>query len=179
MEENNKKDQNRQNKSSIDYASLVSSAVGAVAGVAGASSIQSAMAAGTVEPDPLPDPGPRPTPNPKPDPEPKPEPEPIVTVDENVTVVYSETVDMGGGHMADIAIGVTPEGNEVAFVDVDQDGIIDFKMSDFDNNGEITENEVIDVQAQNILMEDLMQQAEELAQLPDYNPTANVDDFLA
>ena len=173
MEENNKKDQNRQNKSSIDYASLVSSAVGAVAGVVGASSIQSAMAADTVEPDSLPDPGPRPTPNPKP------EPEPIVTVDENVTVVYSETVDMGGGHMADIAIGVTPEGNEVAFVDVDQDGIIDFKMSDFDNNGEISENEVIDVQAQNILMEDLMQQAEELAQLPDYNPTANVDDFLA
>lgn len=179
MEENNNKDLNRQSKS-IDYASLVSSAVGAVAGVVGANSVQSAIAANVVNPEPEPEPAPvPPRPNPAPAPEPKPEPEPIVTVEENVTVVYKETVDMGGGQMADIAIGVTPEGNEVAFIDADQDGVIDFKMEDINHDGEISENEVIDVQAQNIHMDDLMHQAEEIAQLPDYNPNANVDEFLA
>ena len=180
MEENKTKDLNRQNKS-IDYASLASSAVGAVVGVVGAASIQSAMAADVAHPetDPATTPS-RTTSGPKQD---KPTEDVTevteVTVDDNVTVVYNETVNMGDGQMADIAIGVTPEGNEVAFIDVDQDGIIDFKIEDLNQDGEITGEEVIDVQAQNILMEDLVHQAQEIAQLPDYNPEANVDDFLA
>lgn len=176
MEENKNKNLNRQDKS-IDYASLVSSAMGAVAGVVGANAVQSAIAAPfIVGPTPEPNPTPAPTPH---RPTPTPKPEPIVTVDENVTVVYKETVDMGNGQMADIAIGVTPQGSEVAYVDADRDGIIDFRMEDSDHDGNISENEVIDVQAQNIHMDDLMHQAEVIAQLPDYNPDANVDEFLA
>lgn len=173
MEENKNKNLNRQDKS-IDYASLVSSAVGAVAGVVGANAVQSATAAPVIDPEPEPTPAPtphRPTPAPK--------PEPTVTVDDNVTIVYKETIDMGNGQMADIAIGVTPQGSEVDYIDVDRDGIIDFRVEDSNHDGNISENEVIDVQTQNIHMDDLMHQAEVIAQLPDYNPDANVDEFLA
>lgn len=51
--------------------------------------------------------------------------------------------------------GMTVDGQEVVLVDVDNDETFDVAATDADNNGQITDNEVVDISGENVTVNDL------------------------
>lgn len=90
----------------------------------------------TPEPDPEPDPEPEPFPYPEPDPEPDP--------DTEVEVLSFQRVTLGDGSQADMAI-VSINGQEAALVDMNLDGWADAMMADINEDGDISDNEVVPI----------------------------------
>ncbi len=89
--------------------------------------------------------------------------------------------------------GVAIDGQEVVFVDVDDDHTFDLAISDLNHDGELQDDEIFDLSDQNLTVEDLVDSANpnddmmgfnELddtmyASNPDYVDDADVSDFLA
>ena len=146
------------------------------------------------EPEPAPEPTPAPVPVPEPEPIPEPEPvptpEPVPAPEPEVQVVGYETVDNVDGTQSDVAylmVNNTP----VAIVDIDQDGLADAMLADSNMNGQLEDNEIVDISNENIAMSPLQDLAEEAdsagtddyyadnTNLPDYTNDADVTDYIA
>lgn len=141
-------------------------------------------------PEPTPAPVPVPEPEPIPEPEPVPTPEPVPAPEPEVQVVGYETVDNVDGTQSDVAymmVNNTP----VAIVDIDQDGLADAMLADSNMNGQLEDNEIVDISNENIAMSPLQDLAEEAdsagtddyyadnTNLPDYTNDADVTDYIA
>lgn len=136
-----------------------------------------------------------PTPNPTPDPQPTPTPgndgEP------EVTVLGSEVVTAEDGSQAEVA-AVSADGQTVVIADTTMDGYANIAATDVNGNGQIDDNEIVDVTGQGISMQPFRDGSEMVdtnqpvddttvqpdntlasADEPDYINDGNVDDFMA
>lgn len=75
-----------------------------------------------------------------------------VTEDVEVSIIgYGET-DINEDGISEYSVAVDVDGQEVLFVDIDDDYQAEVAISDFDGDGAISENDVIDVSGQNIML---------------------------
>ncbi|MEE0337124.1 MAG: hypothetical protein U0I89_07530 [Prevotella sp.] len=141
------------------------------------------------EPDPIPDP--EPNPEPEPDPTPGPNVMPASTLSPDVQVLDYQTITGADGQQMDAAL-VNISGNQALIVDADRDGVADALVADANNNGQIDNDEVVDISMHQLSMSELQAAANPdpvadpdpnvMAQNTynsDYENNANVDDYLA
>lgn len=178
-----------------EVATGLSSSVGATIGMIIGSAISAEVNAMEVpEPTPVPTPNPapsKPEPSkpepvkpepPKPEPvkpePPKPEPQP----EPEVEVLGYETIQNNDGSLMDVAL-VRVDGQEVAFIDGDMDGMADVYVLDMNGNGTLEEEEFIPIRDQSLAMAPLREavygQEPLVVQDDDYINNADVDDFMA
>lgn len=121
----------------------------------------------------------------KPDPV-APEP-PLVTPEpidgDEIQVLSYDTITDNDGNEMDVAV-VSASGQEIIIADVDQDGTADLMASDLNSNGQLEENEIVDVSEDNIDMQPLEEAANAnnmIAQTDDidYINNADVNDYMA
>lgn len=171
-----------------DVAASLSSAVGATIGMIIGNAVSAEVNASEVLVPPTPGQTPVKPDPPKPEPikpEPvkpePPKPEPPQREPEIEVITY-ETMTNEDGSQMDVAI-VSVDGQRVAFIDGNMDGIADVYVMDANGNGALEESEFIPLEEQNLTMA-LLQEAVDmgdsmLAQNDDYVNDADVDDFMA
>ena len=176
-----------------DVAASLSSAVGATIGMIIGNAVSAEVNASEVPVPPAPGQTPVKPDPPKPEPikpepvkpEPSkpepPKPEPPQREPEIEVMTY-ETVTNEDGSQMDVAI-VSVDGQRVAFIDGNMDGIADVYVMDANGNGALEDNEIIPLENQNLSMVPLREAADMgdvmLAQNDDYVNDADVDDFMA
>lgn len=146
-----------------------------------------------IAPDPIPAPGTDPLPVPDPDPEPTPGPNvmPASTLSPDVQVLDYQTITGADGQQMDAAL-VNISGNHALIVDADRDGVADALVADANNNGQIDNDEVVDISMHQLSMSELQAAANpdpvadpdpnvmaQNAYNSDYENNANVDDYMA
>ena len=146
-----------------------------------------------IAPEPIPEPDPIPAPGPDPDPEPTPDPNvmPASTLSPDVQVLDYQTITGADGQQMDAAL-VNISGNQALIVDADRDGVADALVADANNNGQIDNDEVVDISMHQLSMSDLQAAANpdpvadpdpnvmaQNAYNSDYENNANVDDYMA
>lgn len=146
-----------------------------------------------IAPDPIPAPGTDPLPVPDPDPEPTPGPNvmPASTLSPDVQVLDYQTITGADGQQMDAAL-VNISGNQALIVDADRDGVADALVADANNNGQIDNDEVVDISIHQLSMSELQAAANpdpvadpdpnvmaQNAYNSDYENNANVDDYMA
>lgn len=146
-----------------------------------------------IAPDPIPAPGTDPLPVPDPDPEPTPGPNvmPASTLSPDVQVLDYQTITGADGQQMDAAL-VNISGNQALIVDADRDGVADALVADANNNGQIDNDEVVDISMHQLSMSELQAAANpetvadpdpnvmaQNAYNSDYENNANVDDYMA
>lgn len=146
-----------------------------------------------IAPEPIPDPDPIPAPGPDPDPEPTPGPNvmPASTLSPDVQVLDYQTITGADGQQMDAAL-VNISGNQALIVDADRDGVADALVADANNNGQIDNDEVVDISMHQLSMSELQAAANhetvadpdpnvmaQNAYNSDYENNANVDDYMA
>lgn len=144
-----------------------------------------------IAPEPIPAPGTDPLPVPDPDPEPTPGPNvmPASTLSPDVQVLDYQTITGADGQQMDAAL-VNISGNQALIVDADRDGVADALVADANNNGQIDNDEVVDISMHQLSMSDLQAAANpdpaadpnvmaQNAYNSDYENNANVDDYMA
>ena len=146
-----------------------------------------------IAPDPIPAPGTDPLPVPDPDPEPTPSPNvmPASTSSPDVQVLDYQTITGADGQQMDAAL-VNISGNQALIVDADRDGVADALVADANNNGQIDNDEVVDISMHQLSMSELQAAANhetvadpdpnvmaQNAYNSDYENNANVDDYMA
>lgn len=142
-------------------------------------------------PDPTPESDPIPAPGPDPDPEPTPGPNvmPASTLSPDVQVLDYQTITGADGQQMDAAL-VNISGNQALIVDADRDGVADALVADANNNGQIDNDEVVDISMHQLSMSELQAAANpdpaadpnvmaQNAYNSDYENNANVDDYMA
>jgi hypothetical protein len=72
-----------------------------------------------------------------------------VNLDDDVSIVGVEEVTLADGSTATLA-QANVNGHDVYMVDVDQDGVFDVAAMDANNNGQVDDNEIMDISAQGI-----------------------------
>ena len=141
------------------------------------------------EPDPIPDP--ESNPEPEPDPTPGPNVMPASTLSPDVQVLDYQTITGADGQQMDAAL-VNISGNQALIVDADRDGVADALVADANNNGQIDNDEVVDISMHQLSMSELQAAANpdpvadpdpnvmaQNAYNSDYENNANVDDYMA
>lgn len=146
-----------------------------------------------IAPEPIPEPDPIPAPGPDPDPEPTPSPNvmPASTLSPDVQVLDYQTITGADGQQMDAAL-VNISGNQALIVDADRDGVADALVADANNNGQIDNDEVVDISMHQLSMSELQAAANhetvadpdpnvmaQNAYNSDYENNANVDDYMA
>ena len=146
-----------------------------------------------IAPEPIPEPDPIPAPGPEPDPEPTPGPNvmPASTLSPDVQVLDYQTITGADGQQMDAAL-VNISGNHALIVDADRDGVADALVADANNNGQIDNDEVVDISMHQLSMSELQAAANpdpvadpdpnvmaQNAYNSDYENNANVDDYMA
>lgn len=146
-----------------------------------------------IAPEPIPEPDPIPAPGPDPDPEPTPGTDPNVmpasTLSPDVQVLDYQTITGANGQQMDAAL-VNISGNQALIVDADRDGVADALVADANNNGQIDNDEVVDISMHQLSMSELQAAANpdpaadpnvmaQNAYNSDYENNANVDDYMA
>lgn len=144
-----------------------------------------------IAPEPIPEPDPIPAPGPDPDPEPTPGPNvmPASTLSPDVQVLDYQTITGTDGQQMDAAL-VNISGNQALIVDADRDGVADALVADANNNGQIDNDEVVDISMHQLSMSELQAAANpdpaadpnvmaQNAYNSDYENNANVDDYMA
>ena len=144
-----------------------------------------------IAPEPIPEPDPIPAPGPDPDPEPTPGPNvmPASTLSPDVQVLDYQTITGANGQQMDAAL-VNISGNQALIVDADRDGVADALVADANNNGQIDNDEVVDISMHQLSMSELQIAANpdpaadpnvmaQNAYNSDYENNANVDDYMA
>ena len=146
-----------------------------------------------IAPEPIPAPGTDPLPVPDPDPEPTPGPNvmPASTLSPDVQVLDYQTITGADGQQMDAAL-VNISGNQALIVDADRDGVADALVADANNNGQIDNDEVVDISMHQLSMSELQAAANhetvadpdpnvmaQNAYNSDYENNANVDDYMA
>ena len=84
----------------------------------------------------------------------------------------------------DVATAMADEGAPILFVDTDLDSCADVAICDMDGDGNITENEVIDIRDHQVDMHPMMDAADFSAEyaagdMPDYVNDADVDSYMS
>lgn len=167
--------------------------------VVGTTSHVTPVSVDPIDPEPIPEPDPIPAPEPTPEPEPTPTPGsdptvvPASTLNPEVQVLDYQTVTGTDGQQMDAAL-VNIAGNQALIVDADLDGVADALVADTNNNGQIDNDEVMDISDHHLMMSDLQaavntDPATDPAADPnvmaqnaynsDYENNANVDDYMA
>ena len=146
-----------------------------------------------IAPEPIPEPDPIPAPGPDPDPEPTPGPNvmPASSLSPDVQVLDYQTITGADGQQMDAAL-VNISGNQALIVDADRDGVADARVADANNNGQIDNDEVVDISIHQLSMSELQAAANhetvadpdpnvmaQNAYNSDYENNANVDDYMA
>lgn len=146
-----------------------------------------------IAPEPIPEPDPIPAPGPDPDSEPTPGPNvmPASTLSPDVQVLDYQTITGANGQQMDAAL-VNISGNQALIVDADRDGVADALVADANNNGQIDNDEVVDISMHQLSMSELQAAANhetvadpdpnvmaQNAYNSDYENNANVDDYMA
>lgn len=144
-----------------------------------------------IAPEPIPEPDPIPAPGPDPDPEPTPGPNvmPASTLSPDVQVLDYQTITGADGQQMDAAL-VNISGNQALIVDADRDGVADALVADANNNGQIDNDEVVDISMHQLSMSELQAAGNpdpaadpnvmaQNAYNSDYENNANVDDYMA
>ena len=146
-----------------------------------------------IAPEPIPEPDPIPASGPDPDPEPTPGPNvmPASTLSPDVQVLDYQTITGADGQQMDAAL-VNISGNQALIVDADRDGVADALVADANNNGQIDNDEVVDISMHQLSMSELQAAANhetvadpdpnvmaQNAYNSDYENNANVDDYMA
>lgn len=146
-----------------------------------------------IAPEPIPEPDPIPAPGPDPVPEPTPGPNvmPASTLSPDVQVLDYQTITGADGQQMDAAL-VNISGNHALIVDADRDGVADALVADANNNGQIDNDEVVDISIHQLSMSELQAAANpdpvadpdpnvmaQNAYNSDYENNANVDDYMA
>ena len=146
-----------------------------------------------IAPEPIPEPDPIPAPGPDPDPEPTPDPNvmPASTLSPDVQVLDYQTITGADGQQMDAAL-VNISGNQALIVDADREGVADALVADANNNGQIDNDEVVDISMHQLSMSELQAAANhetvadpdpnvmaQNAYNSDYENNANVDDYMA
>lgn len=144
-----------------------------------------------IAPEPIPEPDPIPAPGPDPNPEPTPGPNvmPASTLSPDVQVLDYQTITGTDGQQMDAAL-VNISGNQALIVDADRDGVADALVADANNNGQIDNDEVVDISMHQLSMSELQAAANpdpaadpnvmaQNAYNSDYENNANVDDYMA
>lgn len=144
-----------------------------------------------IAPEPIPEPDPIPAPGPDPNPEPTPGPNvmPASTLSPDVQVLDYQTITGADGQQMDAAL-VNISGNQALIVDADRDGVADALVADANNNGQIDNDEVVDISMHQLSMSELQAAANpdpaadpnvmaQNAYNSDYENNANVDDYMA
>ena len=146
-----------------------------------------------IAPEPIPEPDPIPAPGPDPEPEPTPGPNvmPASTLSPDVQVLDYQTITGADGQQMDAAL-VNISGNQALIVDADRDGVADALVADANNNGQIDNDEVVDISMHQLSMSELQAAANhetvadpdpnvmaQNAYNSDYENNANVDDYMA
>lgn len=146
-----------------------------------------------IAPEPIPEPDPIPAPGPDPDPEPTSGPNvmPASTLSPDVQVLDYQTITGADGQQMDAAL-VNISGNQALIVDADRDGVADALVADANNNGQIDNDEVVDISIHQLSMSELQAAANpdpvadpdpnvmaQNAYNSDYENNANVDDYMA
>lgn len=146
-----------------------------------------------IAPEPIPEPDPIPAPGPDPDPEPTPGPNvmPASTLSPDVQVLDYQTITGADGQQMDAAL-VNISGNQALIVDADRDGVADALVADANNNGQIDNDEVVDISMHQLSMSELQAAANhetvadpdpnvmaQNAYNSDFENNANVDDYMA
>ncbi|MDO5526443.1 MAG: hypothetical protein Q4F85_10220 [Prevotella sp.] len=109
-------------------------------------------------------------------------PEPIDG--DEIQVLSYDTITDNDGNEMDVAV-VSASGQEIIIADVDQNGTADLMASDLNSNGQLEENEIVDVSEDNIAMQPLEEAAnandDMIAQTDDidYVNNADVNDYMA
>ncbi len=109
-------------------------------------------------------------------------PEPIDG--DEIQVLSYDTITDNDGNEIDVAV-VNANGQEIIIADVDQNGTADLMASDLNSNGQLEENEIVDVSEDNIAMQPLEEAAnandDMIAQTDDidYINNADVNDYMA
>lgn len=136
-----------------------------------------------------------PEPIPEPDPIPAPGTDPNVmpasTLSPDVQVLDYQTITGADGQQMDAAL-VNISGNQALIVDADRDGVADALVADANNNGQIDNDEVVDISIHQLSMSELQAAANpdpvadpdpnvmaQNAYNSDYENNANVDDYMA
>lgn len=105
-------------------------------------------------------------------------------IDPEIQVVSYETVTNEDGSQMDVAV-VDVQGQTVVITDADQNGYADVMASDLNNNGQIDNDEIVDISDQHIAMQPFQEAANidgncnYIACDEDYINNANVDDYIA
>lgn len=136
-----------------------------------------------IAPEPIPDPDPEPTPGPN--------VMPASTLSPDVQVLDYQTITGADGQQMDAAL-VNISGNQALIVDADRDGVADALVADANNNGQIDNDEVVDISMHQLSMSELQAAANpdpvadpdpnvmaQNAYNSDYENNANVDDYMA
>lgn len=144
-----------------------------------------------IAPEPIPEPDPIPAPDPAPDPTPGPNVMPASTLSPDVQVLDYQTITGADGQQMDAAL-VNISGNQALIVDADRDGVADALVADANNNGQIDNDEVVDISMHQLSMSELQAAANpdpvadsdpnvmaQNAYNSDYENNANVDDYMA
>lgn len=103
--------------------------------------------------------------------------------DVEVNVLSYDTITDNDGNEIDVAV-VSANGQEILIVDVDQNGTADLMATDENGNGQLEEDEIVDVSGENIAMqpfEDAANANNMMAQTDDidYVNDADVNDYMA
>lgn len=102
-----------------------------------------------------------------------------------MTVVSHETVVTSDGIPMDVAILSNNGGEEVALLDVDFDGMADAAIRDLNGDGIVTEDEIVDLTAENVQMPEVNDMVDPVllasndTMMPDYTNNADVSEFMA
>lgn len=144
-----------------------------------------------IAPEPIPEPDPIPAPDPDPEPTPGPNVMPASTLSPDVQVLDYQTITGADGQQMDAAL-VNISGNQALIVDADRDGVADALVADANNNGQIDNDEVVDISMHQLSMSELQAAANpdpvadpdpnvmaQNAYNSDYENNANVDDYMA
>ena len=144
-----------------------------------------------IAPEPIPEPDPIPAPGPDPEPTPGPNVMPASTLSPDVQVLDYQTITGADGQQMDAAL-VNISGNQALIVDADRDGVADALVADANNNGQIDNDEVVDISIHQLSMSELQAAANpdpvadpdpnvmaQNAYNSDYENNANVDDYMA
>jgi hypothetical protein len=168
----------------------VNAGAGLAGGVAGSLGSLAAVVAEAQEVTPI-----EVEPAPQDDPTPTPEPQQEPAGDEIQVISYDRVTNDDGSQMDVAVIGVS--GEAVAVVDVDLDGEADVILCDYNHNGTIESNEVVEVADQHIAMQQFQDAcaavvdpaadpaqddgliAQNTGDMPDYVNDADVQDYTA
>ena len=106
----------------------------------------------------------------------------------DVQVLDYQTVDNGQGGQADVAV-ITDGTTQAVVIDADRDGIADVMAVDQNHDGQVSDNEIINLEGHNVAMQPLQEMAhagdpndgmmaQNASYEPDYVNDANVDGYV-